>query len=340
VKLKLYMCGGERPVSQYPLGLGYLKSNIAGHDVEIVDSPDKLTDCDIIGLSSPAWGVREAYEILNGTDIPVAIGGQASMWDRLPELGFNWVVRGPGEAVMQTILAGKQPEGLVSDCNFKIPINSLKIPERGVCHAKVPIITSRGCPYKCRFCSSQVFWKGVEFHSAEYFINEMDYITKHYKGNILCVLDDLIVANKTRFKQIHELWMKRGFHKRWKVNGFVRSNLFDKELGLMMKQMGFDGVRFGAESGSDAVLKRINKGTTVADHQRAIDVGAEIGLPVSASFMINLPGETEQERLATVKFIQRNNGKLDVRGYYSFRAFPGTEYYNGEDLLHDDMRVR
>ena len=104
--------------------------------------------------------------------------------------------------------------------------------------------------------------------------------------------------------------------------------------------MGFTSIRFGAESGSDRMLKVLNKQTTVAHHQRTIDIANRLGLPVGASFMHDLPGETENDRALTAKFIASNKGRMQMRGNYKFRAFPGTKFYDGEDLLSIDMRVR
>jgi len=331
------MCGGERPVSQYPLGLGYLKSNVSGHDIEIVKSSKELVDCDVIGLSTQAWGIAEAYQIRQSTDIPIVVGGQGTLWDKISDLGFEWVVIGPGEIALQNILDSKVECGIIRGT---IDLDSLKYPDRGSCSGTIPILSARGCPYKCKFCSSQVFWDGVNFHSPEYFIEESKYLAEKYSGGMLYILDDLFIANKNRFKKIHEIWMKDGLNKRWQINSFVRANLFDKEIGLLMKEMGFKRVRFGAESGSDRMLKVLNKAATVEDNQRTIDIANEIRMPVEASFMHHLPGETEVDRQATKDFIARNKGKMAVRGFYHFKAFPGTDFYDGEDMLSVDMRVR
>ena len=78
MKIKLYVCGGERGTSEYCLGVGYLKSNCSA-DIEIVKSSDELKDCDLIGLSSTASSLKEAVKIAGSTKIPVAIGGQGTL---------------------------------------------------------------------------------------------------------------------------------------------------------------------------------------------------------------------------------------------------------------------
>ena len=132
----------------------------------------------------------------------------------------------------------------------------------------------------------------------------------------------------------------KGWNKKIEPKSFVRSNIFTKDLAVKMKAMGFKQVRFGAESGSDRVLKVLGKGATVNDHQKAIDIGNTVGLKVSASFMYGLPSETSGDLKMTRDFIEKNKGKLKVEGWYRFKAFPGTSFFNGEDLTREDMRVR
>ena len=80
MKIKLYQCGGERGLSEYPLGLGYLKSNCKAN-ISIVKNSNDLKECDFVGLSSSAWGLKEAIQILQSSKVPVIIGGQWVLWE-------------------------------------------------------------------------------------------------------------------------------------------------------------------------------------------------------------------------------------------------------------------
>ena len=134
--------------------------------------------------------------------------------------------------------------------------------------------------------------------------------------------------------------MSKGLNKKLKLTGFVRSNLLTLEIIKKMKQMGFKSIRFGAESGSNKILKLLNKQATVEDSQRAIDIANSVKLPITGSFMYDTPNETEEDKKLTQQFIKKNKGKFKIAGWYKFRAFPGTKYYKGEDLTKVDMRVR
>lgn len=338
-KIKFLNCGWENPrFNEWPLGIGFLKTN-CNADIELVRDSKDLKNCDYIGLSSNAWGIQEAVQILKKIkNIPIIIGGQCTLWEGLSKFPFKHIIKGEGESALNHIIKHNPSEQIIQLPNIK-DIDALKYPERGRCTDTVPIFTSRGCPFNCSFCSSQVFWGNTRFHSAGYFIDEVDFLLKKYPQiKTLYIYDDLFIAHKKRFDEIYEIWMKKGWNKRLKLKSFVRAGVFTLELAKKMKEMGFYEVRFGAESGSDRVLTLLNKGNTVADNQRTIDIARSIDLPVHASFMHHIPGETDEERQMTLDFIKIN--KLQVQGWYKFESFPGTKFYVDSDLSKRGMKNR
>lgn len=339
MKIKLYMCGGERPESGVPLGIGYLLTNCPGASVEYVRDRHDLRDCDLIGLSATACGIPEAINILTSTQIPVIIGGQATLWEGLKDYPFSYLVSGDGEPALQEILFGHPEREIISE---QVILDDLNFPERGELYSgKVPMMTSRGCPFHCAFCSSSEYWGTTRYISAERFIAEVGDILANYKdASWLYIMDDLFVADRKRFNHIHDLWMSGGYNKKLRLWSFVRAGVFDLDMAKKMKEMGFKSVRFGAESGSDRILKVLHKNTTVEMNQTAVDAAASAGLWITGSFMHHTPTETDEERAMTLKFIEKNRGKMGVEGYYQFRAFPGTEFYAGESPITTDMRVR
>lgn len=341
MKIKLYNCldNNESPTSEYALGLGYLKTNCKGADIEIVRDKEQLADCDIIGLSVVTEGVKEAISILESTSIPVIIGGQATLWEGLADYPFAHIVYGEGETALQAIINGGAPRFL----RFKniADIDTLNYPDRGRCREIVPIFTSRGCPWNCYFCSSQKYWGKPRYHSADYFISEVEYILKKYPdAGLLYILDDLFIANRERFDTIYECWMRGGFSEQLQLQGFVRSSLMTFDIARKLKRMGFKQVRFGAESGSNRILRLLNKRTTVEEHQCCVDICNEVGLPVCYSLMSFIPGETIRDRQLTGMFIRHNIGKASISGHYAFRPFPGTKFYKGESPLINDWCTR
>jgi radical SAM superfamily enzyme YgiQ (UPF0313 family) len=349
LKVKLYACGGERDryVSEIPLGIGYLLTNVLRADVSFVRRPEELKGAEIVGLSSTAWGAREAVDIakkFHGGGVITVLGGQGALWSGFSDPrahGFDFVVRGDGETALQDIIDGYAEPGVI-DARRVECLDDLEFPERGECAVSVPITTSRGCPFKCAFCSSRAQWgRRPRLRSPANIMSEIEMIAERYaSARELYLYDDLFAYPPRRFNELYEMWMAGDWNRRFRLRGFIRSNMASRSLFTKMKRMGFLRVRFGAESGSDRMLRVLRKGATVADHQRAVDLAADAGLRISASFMHGLPGETERDRQATNHFIARNRDKLSVEGRYEFKAFPGTDLWDGASPLDADMRVR
>jgi radical SAM superfamily enzyme YgiQ (UPF0313 family) len=124
-------------------------------------------------------------------------------------------------------------------------------------------------------------------------------------------------------------------------HGFITSNLADEETFAAAKRMGFHTIRFGAETGSDRLLKQM-KGpwASVAAHQRCIDLGRKHGIAISVAFMLGTPGETVADLESTVAFLERNRDHLLVEGFYLTTPVPGTPYWDlalRRGLVRPDM---
>jgi len=342
---KFYMCGGEtfKTNCEVPLGIGYLMSNCNHRDWEFsyTENESELYDADMIALSSCANGAGEAIRISKIAKCPVIIGGQITLWNELASYNFTHIIKGEGELALDKILQGGSPKM----CEEKMidNIDIIKFPYRGDARShQAIIITSRGCPYDCAFCSSQEYWDKVRYHSADYFIDEVKMIAKNYpQVTELDIADDLFASHKTRLREIHDKWLSNNLQKRFSLpKCFIRSNIFDDEICVLLQEMGFKNARFGGESASNRVLKILNKKATVENHINAIEVCQRHNMKVSASFMFGIPGETEEDVKITDDFIEKYTGILGNGGRYIFRAFPGTKFYDGEDISRLDMGVR
>jgi radical SAM superfamily enzyme YgiQ (UPF0313 family) len=146
----------------------------------------------------------------------------------------------------------------------------------------------------------------------------------------ITIWDDLFIANKARFKQFIELVEKKGLNDKLGFAFSVRANLVDDELCKDLKRINVKATSFGAESGSDRILKLLKKGTTVAINQRAIDILHKHDISVICSFIAGTPSETENEVRSTYEFILKNitDGKLSPQCAVNIlMPMPGTDIW-------------
>jgi hypothetical protein len=184
------------------------------------------------------------------------------------------------------------------------------------------VMTSRGCPYSCQFCSTRSFWNGWQAKKPEIVVAEVKALrTLH--ATTISIFDDLFITSKTRLRSIVELIDAEGLSG-LSYSCLVRSNLVDSQTTGLLKEMNIRALAFGAESGSDRVLRLMNKKATVEDNQRAIDVLNADGYRPTMSFILGYPDETEEDLNQTVEFIAKNRSKCDIIELYPCIPLPGT----------------
>jgi radical SAM superfamily enzyme YgiQ (UPF0313 family) len=197
----------------------------------------------------------------------------------------------------------------------------------GWCFRGLPAISSRSCPYSCKFCASD--WsKPFRFHSPEYVIEMVKYLST-FNIDVIPFMDDTISIVKERLHKICRGFIKAKLfyphtHLRWYAQ--MRADQMDPDTLKLMKEAGCFGVSFGAESGSDRMLKIINKRTTVELNTRVSKYIEEAGLYLAASFMLGIPGETEADMEETITFMKKL--PTHAKGFGSFRPLPGSPFYD------------
>lgn len=188
-------------------------------------------------------------------------------------------------------------------------------------------LTSRGCPYSCKFCASD--WsKPFRYHSPEYVVEMAKYFST-YDVDVITFYDDTIAAIKERlYKMCQGFIQAKLFYPYSSLRWFaaVRASQIDPDTLKLMKEAGCFGISIGIESGSDRMLKVINKKTTVEMNKRACTYVKEAGLSLSITFMIGIPGETETEMNETLAFMQNMN--CLSKGIGNFRPLPGSPFYS------------
>ncbi len=200
---------------------------------------------------------------------------------------------------------------------------TLRISVFGKLGIYMPMMTSRGCPYKCVFCCNTQYWQKIRFNSPEYVVGEMKLLIEKYGTDGIIIFDDLFIANRERVKKIAGLMEKEGLIRRAAFHVYARANLINDEICATLKKMNAQVVEFGLESGSEKVLKYLKTGNvTVEDNRNALALCKKYGFKTAGSFISGAPSETEEDLMCTERLILDKN--LDIAHFYQLIPLPGT----------------
>lgn len=189
------------------------------------------------------------------------------------------------------------------------------------------ILTSRGCPFQCIFCSAR-FISGYKYryHSPERVLEEVDLLVNKYGARQIAVLDDNFVVDRQRTIDICEGLLRRGYHKKVVWTTAARADQVDYELMALMKKAGFQLLSFGVETGSPRLLKLIKKGENMDQIAKAVEEAHRAKLKVRGTLMLGLPTETREESLATIKWAKDLG--LDFAKFSLATPYPGTALFD------------
>lgn len=206
-----------------------------------------------------------------------------------------------------------------------------EIPSISAVGIKAYILSSRGCPYRCIFCSTSRFWGRMRFHSADYTARVAKRFIDDFNSNYIKMMDDMLTVSVQRVKEIRAAFEKYGVLKKIKgMDCSPRANLITEELIIEMKKVKITTVNFGFESGSERILKFLKgDNSSVSMNKRAIVLCTRHGLRVYGSLIYGSPGETIEDMKKTNEFIDFaiKNG---ARYIWSFVAtpFPATPFWD------------
>lgn len=319
---------------------------------------------DIIGLSSTTENYNLALRDIRSIqrewpEVPILIGGPhiSALPQSLPDIPNLIGVIGEGEEtfleLIQSFLTNQEfdqdalleIQGLVfydktGQLAYTPPrvlaedIDTIPIPERELLlqipeHHQPALLTSRGCPFRCTFCSTRMLWKEIRFHSPERVVEELFDILRIFPDQpSLRIDDDLFTLNIKRLRVLAGLIREEGLHKKIRFTVSARANTLSKEVCLILKDMNVQSIFFGLETGSQNVLRQIKGPVIQVDHnQRAIDLCDKYGFWITGSFIIGSPEETHQDIYQTYWFIRKNYHKFgQINVAYSV-PFPDTPLF-------------
>lgn len=196
-----------------------------------------------------------------------------------------------------------------------------------------PIYSTRGCPYSCTFCSSEVnMGKKIRKRSPSNVVDEVEFLVKEYGVKEVHFEDDNFTFYKDFAKEICQAIIDRSIKVSWACPNGVRLDSLDTELLKIMERSGCYSFAVGIESGSDRILKLMNKGTTNMKMREKIRLVHEVtNIRMTGFIIVGFPGETEDDLKKTESMIL--DEPLHRMAAGPFIPLPGTRIY--EDLMKE-----
>lgn len=293
-----------------------------------------------------------------GVEFVLAGGPDASEWcDRYFESGIDIIGLNEGELTLEELIPWLQHHGMAgveqvrgimflkNGRVYRTPprpaitdLDALPWPDREVLdmdeyfrawkshhgESSVSLITARGCPFHCAWCSSEVFGHTHRQRSPKDVVDEMLMLKQRYKPDIMWISDDVLTINK---KWTHEFVREvKARNAQHPYECLSRVDLVDYDVLKGLKETGCFRIWYGAESGSQKVLDSMRKGTTVSQVREAARITQELGMQAGFFILLGYPDETTADIRMTIDFLKLT--RPDVVG--TSVAFPikGTEFYH------------
>ena len=184
------------------------------------------------------------------------------------------------------------------------------------------LLSSRGCALGCTFCSPserESLGKGYRWRSAESIVEEIQQL-KALGANALYFIDDFFSFSTARVRELCEAMIAAELQLPWAAQ--VRAHGLDSELLALMRAAGCSSLCFGAESGSDRMLKQVRKGVTTQLVREQVARIQAAGIATVGYFIVGMPGEGDEERAETYRFIEALGP--DLAQVHIFNVMPGS----------------
>ena len=361
--------GGNHPT----LGLGYIASSLRKEFGDAITfrvinndlyENTKSFSPDIVGITSVSKNYNRAKEyarIAKESGLPVIIGGVHIT--ALPQTITNDMdvaVIGEGEETIIDLIASFMANGYFDTAIDGIafrdngeliktnprrlirPLDSIPYPARDLLevHKMAHMLTSRGCPYHCVFCATARHTRNqVRFASAEYVADEIEMLYRDYGVKYITTYDDLFALNTKRVIEIQQLMATKNLIGKFGMSINIRADLITDELVEILKAMNVGVIALGTESGCRRILNYLKCGSvTLEQNINAIRVIQKHKVIPYCSFILGSPGETTEEMMQTIKFIEDN--KLYHFDFCVLTPFPGTpvwDYALAHGYVSNDM---
>ena len=322
-----------------PLGLGFLISVLrdAGHEVFFIDNylePDNFAETDYlsvnridyVGVYANTICYRHTRQMLcqmhelrkrGEWHGKIVVGGPhtSAAPESIPDF-VDYVVIGEGERAILDIVAGDPPRIVQSsrienldelpspawDYFVDLPYDFTAqwIPAKPV----FTMNTSRGCPFRCTFCSVASVWgRRYRYFSAQRVVNDVQDLIEKYGARGIYFREDNFTVNRKRVVDFCNRILERDIGIQWMCE--TRVDSLDRDLIQLMRDAGCTGLYVGVESSSQRLLDLMQKDITVEQTEAVFRWCNQLGINTYASFIIGIPTETLEERQQNIEFAKK-----------------------------------
>lgn len=188
-----------------------------------------------------------------------------------------------------------------------------------------PMITSRGCPFACRYCSSSLFM-GHRFRvrSAQNVVDEIEWLISEFNAKHIAFGDDTFTLSRRRVEAICDEIRRRGIDVEWSCSS--RVDTINEDMVKKMRDAGCSAIYFGVESASPRILDFYRKKIDLEKVRRAVTLAKKYGIKVICSFIIGAPMERKEDMEATLKLALKLDP--DYAQFSVLTPYPGTEIFD------------
>lgn len=187
----------------------------------------------------------------------------------------------------------------------------------------LPILSARGCTFKCSFCYRMD--KGLRNRSAEAIIEEIRYLQRNYGINYFAFYDELLMSSIPRTVHLAESFIKAKLAIKW--NCFGRLNYAQPDVLRLMKEAGCIFISYGIEAMDDAVLRKMSKGLRVDQVTKGIEATYASGITPGFNIIFGSLGDTRETLAKGVDFLLKYDDGTELRTIRPVTPYPGSPLY-------------
>jgi radical SAM superfamily enzyme YgiQ (UPF0313 family) len=224
-------------------------------------------------------------------------------------------------------LTNQRLDALPFPARHLVDVDSYKYGIEGI--RALSMIAQLGCPFECGFCGGREspMLRRVRMRTTENIVRELEELHRDYGVRAFMLYDDELNVNPKMVELMREIKaLQDRLGVEFRLRGFVKSQLFNKEQAEAMYAAGFRWLLTGFESGSPRILENINKKATLEENTRCFEIARAAGLKVKALMSIGHPGENEETIRETKDWLLQV--KPDDFDLTIITTYPGTPYYD------------